>query len=84
MLDIVRCYFHDRDSLEPISRDGLLERLRAGAVTVLDVRPEDEFALAVSPLGSPNFVWPARSVWLTFCLMRMRPFPQNGSDLSNT
>jgi hypothetical protein len=27
MLDIVRCHFHDRDSLEPISRDGLLERL---------------------------------------------------------
>ena len=46
---IVRCYFHDRDSLEPISREGLLERLRAGAVTILDVRPEDEFALGHLP-----------------------------------
>jgi rhodanese-related sulfurtransferase/DNA-binding transcriptional ArsR family regulator len=46
---IVRSYFHDRDSLEPISREGLLERLRAGAVMVLDVRPEDEFALGHLP-----------------------------------
>ena len=46
---IVRHYFHDRDSLEPISREGLLERLRTGAVTVLDVRPEDEFALGHVP-----------------------------------
>jgi ArsR family transcriptional regulator len=42
---IVRSYFDDRDSLEPISREDLAERLRAGTVTVLDVRPEDEFAL---------------------------------------
>jgi rhodanese-related sulfurtransferase/DNA-binding MarR family transcriptional regulator len=50
---IVRSYFHDRDSLEPISREGLLERLRAGTVTVLDVRPEDEFALGHLP-GAVN------------------------------
>ena len=41
---IVRCYFADRDSLEPVSRKELLERLRTGLVTVLDVRPADEFA----------------------------------------
>jgi rhodanese-related sulfurtransferase/DNA-binding transcriptional ArsR family regulator len=39
-------YFHDRDAMEAISREELLERSRAGSVTVLDVRPHDEFALA--------------------------------------
>ena len=33
-----------RDEFEPVSRDELLDRLRCGAATVLDVRPEDEFA----------------------------------------
>ena len=42
---LVRSYFHDRDSLEPVTREKLLQLSRAGAVTVLDVRPEDEFAL---------------------------------------
>ncbi|MEK4031988.1 metalloregulator ArsR/SmtB family transcription factor [Methylocystis sp. IM3] len=46
---IVRSYFDDRDSLEPVSREELAERLRAGTVTVLDVRPEDEFALGHVP-----------------------------------
>jgi len=41
---IMRGYFADRDSMEPVSRVELLERLRAGLVTVLDVRPADEFA----------------------------------------
>jgi rhodanese-related sulfurtransferase/DNA-binding transcriptional ArsR family regulator len=50
---IVRCYFHDRDGLEPVSREELLERVRAGTVTVLDVRPEDEFALGHLP-GAVN------------------------------
>lgn len=36
-------YFHDLDALEPVSRDELVERLSDGLVTVLDVRPEDEF-----------------------------------------
>jgi ArsR family transcriptional regulator len=46
---LVRSYFNDRDALEPVSRDELLQRLGAGAVTVLDVRPEDEFALGHVP-----------------------------------
>jgi ArsR family transcriptional regulator len=46
---IVRSYFDDRDRLEPISRGELAERLRDGTVTVLDVRPEDEFALGHVP-----------------------------------
>lgn len=50
---IVRSYFDDRDSLEPISREELAERMRVGTVTVLDVRPEDEFALGHVP-GAVN------------------------------
>jgi rhodanese-related sulfurtransferase/predicted transcriptional regulator len=46
---VVRTYFEDRDSLEPVSREELLSRSRAGTVTVLDVRPEDEFALGHVP-----------------------------------
>jgi rhodanese-related sulfurtransferase/biotin operon repressor len=42
---VVRDYFVRRDSLDPISRRELLTRLKAGLTTVLDVRPEDEFAL---------------------------------------
>jgi ArsR family transcriptional regulator len=36
-------YFHARDALEPVARAELMSRLEAGLVTVLDVRPEDEF-----------------------------------------
>jgi rhodanese-related sulfurtransferase/DNA-binding transcriptional ArsR family regulator len=50
---LVRSYFSDRDSLEPVSRNELLQRSRAGAVTILDVRPEDEFALGHLP-GAVN------------------------------
>lgn len=42
---ILRSYFRDRDDLEPVSRAELLRRIRDKAVIVLDVRPEDEFAL---------------------------------------
>jgi len=42
-------YFHARDALEPVSRKDLISRLRDGLVTVLDVRPEDEFALGHLP-----------------------------------
>jgi ArsR family transcriptional regulator len=42
---VVRGYFLDRDSMEAVSRDTLLQDMRAGTVTVLDVRPPDEFAL---------------------------------------
>jgi ArsR family transcriptional regulator len=40
---VIASYFRARDELEPVSRTELLDRLRAGAATVLDVRPEDEF-----------------------------------------
>jgi rhodanese-related sulfurtransferase/DNA-binding HxlR family transcriptional regulator len=40
---VTATYFRARDELEPISRTELLDRVRAGEATVLDVRPEDEF-----------------------------------------
>lgn len=46
---IVRGYFLERDSLEPVSREELQARMKDGLVTVLDVRPADEFALAHIP-----------------------------------
>lgn len=46
-------YFRARDALEAVSRDDLLLRLQDGLVTVLDVRPEDEFALGHLP-GAVN------------------------------
>ncbi len=36
-------YYRSRDALEPESREDLLERIQEGLVTVLDVRPPDEF-----------------------------------------
>jgi len=50
---IVRSYFENRECLEPISRIELAERLRLGTVTVIDVWPEDEFALGHVP-GAVN------------------------------
>jgi len=50
---ILRDYFFDRDALEPVARENLLERMRDGLVTVLDVRPPDEFALGHIP-GAVN------------------------------
>ncbi|WP_323119955.1 ArsR/SmtB family transcription factor [Burkholderia alba] len=46
-------YFHARDSMEPVSRNELAARLADGLVTVLDVRPEDEFAQGHLP-GARN------------------------------
>lgn len=46
---VVRGYFDRRDSLEAVSRLELMERVKAGLVTVLDVRPEDEFTLGHVP-----------------------------------
>jgi ArsR family transcriptional regulator len=40
---VMASYFRARDELEPISRIELIDRLRCGSATVLDVRPEDEF-----------------------------------------
>jgi rhodanese-related sulfurtransferase/DNA-binding transcriptional ArsR family regulator len=50
---IVRTYFESRDAMEPVSRSELLSRMKKDDVQVLDVRPEDEFALAHLP-GAVN------------------------------
>jgi ArsR family transcriptional regulator len=50
---ILRSYFYARDDLEPVSRADLQRRMKHGLVTVLDVRPEDEFALGHLP-GARN------------------------------
>lgn len=46
---VVSDYFRARDALEPVLRDDLVSRLQHDLVTVLDVRPEDEFALGHIP-----------------------------------
>jgi len=46
---IVTDYFNRLDSLEPVSREALVNRLDDGSVVLLDVRPEDEFALGHLP-----------------------------------
>ena len=40
---VIDGYFSKLDSMEPIGPTELLSRLEAGSVTLLDVRPEDEF-----------------------------------------
>lgn len=41
---IVRMYFFSKDDFEPVPPSELLDRARRGLVTVLDVRPPEEFA----------------------------------------
>lgn len=50
---LVDVYLTARDSLEPIPASELLERVRAGLVTVLDVRPPEEYAAGHLP-GAVN------------------------------
>lgn len=54
---VMATYFHTRDAMEPVTRKGLIKRLRDGGVTVLDVRPEVEFALGHLP-SALNIPWP--------------------------
>ena len=50
---IVSDYFQRLDQLEPVSRKELSQRLKARTGVVLDVRPEDEYALGHVP-GAVN------------------------------
>lgn len=50
---VVTGYFNDRDSLEAISRQELLRRSEEGLVTVLDVRPTEEYEFGHIP-GAVN------------------------------
>ena len=50
---IVSRFFLSRDSLEPVSQAQLLQRSRQGLVTVLDVRPSEEYRAGHLP-GAVN------------------------------
>lgn len=50
---IVRLYFSSKDGFEPVAPKELLSRARKGLVTVLDVRPPEEFAAGHVP-GAVN------------------------------
>ena len=42
--DLVTNYLHSRDALEPLPAEELLDRAQQGLVTVVDVRPPEEFS----------------------------------------
>lgn len=67
--DLVRGYFHERDALEPVSRMELARRITDGQVTVLDVRPADEFAAGHLPR--------AVNIPLRDLTRRIRELPKN-------
>ena len=46
---VLRGYFHERDDMEAVSHEELMDRTRDGLVTVLDVRPKDEFMMEHLP-----------------------------------
>lgn len=46
---IVRLYFTAKDEMEPVPAAELLQRAKKGLVTVLDVRPREEFAAGHVP-----------------------------------
>ena len=61
--DVVESYLDRRDSLEPIPTSELRRRLAAGDVTLIDVRPADEFAAGHirGALSLPVVELPARA-----------------------
>lgn len=40
---VTQAFLEERDALEPVDREALVQRLRRGEVTILDVRPVEEF-----------------------------------------
>ena len=46
---VAREYLEGRDAFEPIDRDELRRRMKAGAVTLIDVRPVEEYEQAHLP-----------------------------------
>lgn len=67
--EVIGGYFHRRDALEPVSRKELVQRLADGLVTVLDVRPEDEYAAGHLPK--------AINIPLRELARRLREIPKN-------
>lgn len=47
--DIARRFVDERDGLEQVDREQLLRRVRSGEVTVIDVRPAEEYRAAHIP-----------------------------------
>lgn len=62
-------YFHARDSMEAVTREDLVRRIAAGAVTVLDVRPQKEFEEGHLP--------GARNIPLSELNRRLKELPKN-------
>lgn len=50
---LIRDYYLERDSFEPVTRKELMKLVKTGQVTVLDVRPQDEYELGHLP-GAVN------------------------------
>lgn len=46
---VARQYFEERGAMEPIDSEGLLRRVKGGEVTVLDVRPREEYVAGHIP-----------------------------------
>ena len=46
---LVKVYLHSRDSMEPVPAKELMQRVKKGLVTVLDVRPPEEYAAGHIP-----------------------------------
>jgi ArsR family transcriptional regulator len=66
---VVSGYFDDRDSFEPVSHEELTRRMRDGLVTVIDVRPADEYAQGHLP--------GAKSIPLTDLKRRLSRLPRD-------
>lgn len=66
---ITRSFLDNRNALEPVDRSRLVERVRTGAVTVLDVRPPEEYEAGHIP--------GAVSVPLSELEQRLAEFPRD-------
>ena len=67
---IVRLYLAEKDGLEPVPARELMSRARRGLVTVLDVRPPEEFAAGHLP-GAVN-------IPIDELAKRLRELPRRG------
>jgi len=67
--EVINGYFRTRDAFEPISRHELRQRLKDDVVTLLDVRPGDEFAAGHLPT--------AINIPLRDLPRRLRELPRN-------
>jgi len=66
---LVKAYFESKDSLEPVPAKELLQRAKTGVVTVLDVRPAEEYAA--------GHIRGAINVPLTELTKRLHEIPSN-------